>query len=270
VSAAVEVHHVVTAVPSLPADAPTLVLSNALGLTHHMWDKLMPLWAKHFRVVRYDTRGHGDSPVPDGPYTIDDLADDVIALLDRLELDRVHFAGLALGGMTGLHLAARNPDRIGRLAVVSTSSHLPPAELWFERAETVRAMGGGAVADAVVSRWYSDEFARSNPDVIHAAHEVVRFTPREGYAGCCEAIATTDLRASLPSITAPTLVIGGEDDPVATRSRLTALVDSMKDAQLLMIDSAGQLITAEQPKALGKAVVTHVEMPDERTAVGVT
>ena len=127
---AVAVHHVVTG----PPDAPVVVLSNSLGSTHAMWDAQADALAEHFRVVRYDTRGHGGSPVPAGPYDIDDLADDVVALLDTLGVEKAHFVGLSLGGMTGMRLAARNPERVDRLVVLCTGAHLTPSSAWTDRA----------------------------------------------------------------------------------------------------------------------------------------
>ncbi len=139
---AVDVHAVVTG----RADGPVVVLSNSLGSTHRMWDAQLAALEERFRVVRYDTRGHGDSPVPGGPYSIDDLADDVVALLDRLGIARAHVVGLSLGGMTAMRLAARNPERIDRVVLLCTGAQLSPAAAWLERAATVRANGSAAVA----------------------------------------------------------------------------------------------------------------------------
>lgn len=140
------VHHMVDG----PASAPVVLLSNSLGATLEMWDAQLPALTERYRVVRYDTRGHGRSPVPPGPYRLDDLVDDVLGLLDRLGIARVHFAGLSLGGMTGLRLAAREPDRVERLTVLCTSAHLPPASSWTGRAAVVRAHGTAAVTDAIL------------------------------------------------------------------------------------------------------------------------
>lgn len=149
---AVGVHAVVSGA------GPVVVLSNSLGSTHRMWDAQVADLEQRFTVVRYDTRGHGASPVPDGPYTIDDLADDLIALLDRLDLERAHLVGLSLGGMTAMRVAARNPERVDRMALLCTGAQLPPATAWVERAATVRAQGTAAVAAAVVDRWFTDGY----------------------------------------------------------------------------------------------------------------
>jgi 3-oxoadipate enol-lactonase len=161
-------------------DGPVVVLSNSLGATHAMWEANLPALEAHFRVVRYDTRGHGRSPVPSGPYSIDDLADDVVALLDRLEVDTAHFVGLSLGGMTGMRLAARNPDRVDRLVALCTGARLTPSVGWHDRATTVRSQGMQAVAEAVVARWYTPAYLEAHPEVKSRSEAAVARTPAEG------------------------------------------------------------------------------------------
>jgi 3-oxoadipate enol-lactonase len=254
----VAVHHLVEASPDLPADAPFVVLSNSLGATHAMWDPQVPALAQHFRVVRYDTRGHGGSPVPQGPYSIDDLADDLLALLDRLEVERAHLVGLSLGGMTALRLAAREPQRVDRLVVLCTSALLGPAQGWHDRAATVRAHGTGAVAEAVVERWYTAAYARSHPDVVAAARQMVADQPPEGYAWCCEAIAAMDLTSGLPDVVAPTLAIAGDDDPATPPDHLGRIASSVKDGRLLVVPHAAHLASQEQDEVVTRAVLEHL------------
>lgn len=251
---AVAVHHVVTG----PSDAPVVVLSNSLGSTHAMWDAQADALAGHFRVVRYDTRGHGESPVPAGPYDIDDLADDVVALLDTLGVERAHFVGLSLGGMTGMRLAARNPERVDRLVVLCTGAHLTPSSAWTDRATTVRANGSSAVAEAVVSRWFTPDFLVANPDVKASCEATVAATPAEGYASCCEVIAAMDLRADLPAISAPTLAIAGGDDPATPPPHLAAIADAVRDGRLLVVPEAAHLANAEQPATITPAIIAHL------------
>lgn len=241
-----------------PARAPTVVLSNSLGATLAMWDRNVEELARHFSVVRYDTRGHGKSPVVDGPATIDDLADDVVGLLDHLGLDRVHFVGLSLGGMTGMRLAARNPERVDRLAVLCTAALLAPASNWHDRAATVRREGTGAVADAVVSRWYSPGFLARETSRVAAAVATVAATPAEGYAACCDAIAGMDLTADLPAITAPTLAIAGADDPATPPPHLQNIADSVPDGRVLVVKDAAHLANDEQPATVNPALVAHL------------
>lgn len=251
---AVAVHHVVTG----PANAPVVVLSNSLGSTHSMWDAQADALAEHFRVVRYDTRGHGESPVPQGPYSIDDLADDVVALLDTLGVEQAHFVGLSLGGMTGMRLAARNPERVDRLVVLCTGARLDPAQAWTDRAATVREHGTAAVAEAVVQRWFTETYLTDHPEV-RAAHEaVVAATPAEGYASCCEVIAAMDLRPDLTRITAPTLAIAGAEDPATPPAKLQEIADAVQDGRLLVVPESAHLANAQQPQVITPAITTHL------------
>ncbi|GAA1108668.1 3-oxoadipate enol-lactonase [Nocardioides dubius] len=236
-----------------------VVLSNSLGATHTMWDAQLEALSARFRVVRYDTRGHGESPVPQGPYDIDDLADDVIALLDHLGVDRAHFVGLSLGGMTGMRLAARNPERLERLVVLCTGAHLEPSAAWHERAATVRAQGTEAVATAVVQRWFTTPYLAAHPERRAAAEAVVAATPAEGYAGCCEVIAAMDLRTDLPRITAPTLAIAGADDPATPPPHLAAIADAVIDGRLLVVEHSAHLANAEQPETITPAIIEHLD-----------
>ena len=252
---AIDVHAVVSG----RAEAPAVVLSNSLGSTHRMWEPQLAALQQRFRVVRYDTRGHGSSPVPNGPYGIDDLADDLVALLDRLGVERAHLVGLSLGGMTAMRVAGRNPERVDKLALLCTGAQLPPASNWTDRAATVRAHGCVAVAAAVVERWFTPEFLAAHPD-IRANHEaMVVATPVEGYAGCCEAIAALDLRDDLTSITAPTLAIAGSDDPATPPAKLEEIAGGVRDGRLLVVPHAAHLANAEQPGIITSALIVHLE-----------
>jgi 3-oxoadipate enol-lactonase len=238
----VAVHHVVEG----PPDAPTVVLSSSLGATHTMWERQVPALTQHFRVVRYDTRGHGLSPVVPGPCTIQDLADDVVALLDRLDVERAHVVGLSLGGMTAIALAAGNPERVDALALLCTSAHL-------------RAEGTGAVADTVVSRWYTDAFRHAHPDRVARAVATIASIPPEGYAACCEAIAAMDLRDDLASIKAPTLALAGADDPATPPEHLQRIADAVPDARLVVVADAAHLANDEQPDIVNAALLDHLQ-----------
>ena len=240
---------------------PVVVLSNSLGTTHRMWDAQLAAFEDRFRVVRYDTRGHGASPVPDGPYAIDDLADDLVALLDRLGVERAHLVGLSLGGMTAMRVAARDPERVDRLVLLCTGIQLPPASSWTDRAATVRAHGSGAVAEAVVQRWFTPAFLTAHPDVRSASEAMVARTPAEGYAGCCEAIATLDLHDDLASITAATLAIAGADDPATPPAMLEEIAAQVKNGHLLVVSRAAHLANAERPDIITPAIIEHLEQP---------
>lgn len=251
---AVDVHHVVAG----PDEGPVVVLSNSLGSTHTMWDAQADSLAEQFRVVRYDTRGHGGSPVPAGPYDIDDLVDDVVALLDTLHVESAHFVGLSLGGMTGMRLAARNPERVDRLVLLCTGARLEPAGAWYDRAATVREHGSGAVAESVVERWFTAEFLDANPATRAACEAVVAATPAEGYASCCEAIGAMDLRSDLPSIAAPTLAIAGADDLATPPPFLEAIAEHVREGHLLVVPQSAHLANAEQPATITSAIVAHL------------
>jgi 3-oxoadipate enol-lactonase len=249
------VHHVVTG----PADAPPLVLSNSLGADLRMWDPQAGALAERFRLVRYDARGHGGSPVPDGPYTIDHLGQDVVALLDHLGIERAHFAGLSLGGMTGLWLAANAPERLGRLVLVCTSAQLGPPETWRERAETVRAQGTEAVAEAGVGRWLTERFREAHPDTAAWLRDMIAATSDAGYAACCAVIEHMDLTPGLAGISAPTLVIAGAQDPSTPPEHAQRIATAVPGARLEVLDPAAHLANVEQPEAMTRLILEHLE-----------
>ena len=255
----VDVHHVVTG----PEDAPVAVLSNSLGSTYEMWDAQADALAERFRVVRYDTRGHGRSPVPPGPYDIDDLTADLVALLDRLDVERAHVVGLSLGGMTAMRLAAQHPERVDRLVLLCTGARLEPASGWTDRAATVRAHGTAAVAPAVVARWFTPGFLDANPAVRKASEQMVADTPAEGYAGCCEVIGAMDLRRDLPRVAAPTLAIAGADDPATPPPHLAAIASTVADGRLLVVPEAAHLANAQQPGTITPAIIDHLSPKDD-------
>lgn len=241
-----------------PEGAPTVVLSNSLGSTRAMWDRVVPGLAEHFSVLRYDTRGHGGSEVLPGPATLDGLVDDLETLLDELGLERVHAVGLSLGGSTVLRLAAREPDRVDRVVALCTSAWFGPSLPWHERAALVRTDGTGAVASAVVQRWYSPGFLARETDRVAAAEAMVAATPAEGYAAACEAIADLDLRPDLASITAPVLAIAGADDPATPPDALRAIAEGVRDGRLLVVPDSAHLACDEQPETITAAILEHL------------
>lgn len=251
---AVSVHHVIAG----PPDAPTVVLAGSLGSTLAMWDPQIPVLSQAFRVVAYDARGHGGSPVPPGPYSIDDLTDDVVSLLDHLDLETAHVVGLSIGGMVGLRLAAREPARVDRLAVLCTSAYLTPAQAWADRAALVRAEGTGAVAAAVVARWLTDAGRAAHPDQVEWLAAMVAATPAEGYASCCTALEHMDLRPDLPQVIAPTLVIGGAQDPGMPPAHQQAIAEAIPGARLQILDHAAHLASFERADAVNALLLDHL------------
>ncbi|HEU0040891.1 MAG TPA: 3-oxoadipate enol-lactonase [Jiangellaceae bacterium] len=242
-----------------PAGAPVVVLGSSLGTTRTMWDEQLPALSERYRVVRYDHRGHGGSPVPPGPYTVDDLGADLVALLDELGIVRAHHVGLSLGGIVAMWLAVHHPARVDRLALVCTGAHLPPAEAWLARAATVRARGMAAVAEAVADRWFTPAFATSARATDLRAG--LRAVPVEGYAGCCEALAALDLRPQLFRIKAPTLVIAGRDDratPTAYSDELAAGLPAGVCRGLAVVDGAAHLGSVERAEVITGLILEHL------------
>ena len=250
----VDVHHRLDG----PEDAPVLVLSNSLGTANRMWDENLPGLVERFRVLRYDTRGHGESPAPPGPYTVEELAGDALALLDSLGIERVLWAGVSLGGMTGLWLAANAPECIERLAACCTAAHLPPAEMWADRAATARGEGMGTLTVAALERWFSPAYTESAPEVIERFRADLLATPPEGYASCCEAIGRHDLRDKLGAITAPTLVVAGGDDPATPPDKAEEIAAGVPDARLEVLPGARHLANVERADEVTGMLLDHL------------
>lgn len=253
-SAAVDVHAVVEGDP----DAPAVVLSNSLGSDLSMWDRQVSALQRRFRVVRYDHRGHGRSPVPPGPYRIEELAADVLALLDRLGIERASLCGLSLGGMVGMQLAATAPERVDRLVLLCTSVRLDGAEAYRDRAQQVREQGTEAVAAAVVDRWFTPELAVRDPELIARMRAMVAATPTEGYAACCEALAAMDLGPVVARITAPTLVLAGADDRATPPAHGEAIVAGIPDSRLEVLPQAAHMANVEQAEAVTRLMLGHL------------
>jgi 3-oxoadipate enol-lactonase len=242
-----------------PEGAPVLVLSNSIGTTWGIWDAQLPALERRFRVLRYDHRGHGRSEVPPGPYTIDELGEDLVALLDRLGIGRVSLCGLSLGGMVGMWLAARLPERVERLALVCTSARLGPPQLWAERAAVARTRGTAALTEIQAARWFTPAFLERAPATVKGALAMLAATPDEGYAGCCEAIRAMDLRADLPAIAAPTLAVAAADDPATPLPHAEAIVAGIGHARLELVRDAAHLVSMEQPERVTSLLLDHLD-----------
>ena len=202
-----------------PADAPVLVMSNSLGTSLGMWDVQIPALSKSFRVVRYDTRGHGQSSVTEGPYSIEQLGADVLALLDELKVERAAFCGLSMGGLIGQWLAINAPERFSHLVLCNTASKIGNAEGWNSRIETVNAGGQQAMRDlrdGSIARWFTPEFSAANPEVADRIVSMLAATSPAGYAANCAAVRDGDFREQLGLIKAKTLIICGAADAVTT------------------------------------------------------
>ncbi|TCT12703.1 3-oxoadipate enol-lactonase [Tepidamorphus gemmatus] len=239
------------------AGKPWLVLSNSLGTRLEMWDGQAAALADDFRILRYDSRGHGRSDAPAGNYTIERLGRDVLTLLDALGIARARFCGLSMGGMVGMWLGINAPDRLDRLVLCNTGARLGPPELWSQRIEAVASAGMAAVTDAVIERWFTPEFRAARPDKVAPVRRMLLDTPAAGYAGCCAAIRDMDQREAVTSIRIPTLVIGGSRDPATPASMAEELASSIPGARLSILEAA-HLSNIEQEEAFNDTVSTFL------------
>ena len=237
---------------------PPLVLVNSLGTALDLWEPQVGPLAARFRLVRYDQRGHGGTPAPEGPYTIAELAGDALELLDRLGLERVSVCGLSIGGAVATWIAANAPERVDRLVIASAGNRFGTPEMWRERAAAVRAGGTEAVVDAVLDRWFTPAFAAARPDVVAAFRTAFRAVHREGYAGCCEALEEWDATAHLGRIRAPALVLSGSEDSVAPPENGRAMADGIAGARVVVLEDCAHLASAGQPAAFTRAVLEHL------------
>jgi 3-oxoadipate enol-lactonase len=212
---------------------PVLVLSNSLGTDLSMWEPQMAALRPHFCIVRYDTRGHGGSKPTPGPYSIELLGRDVIALLDQLQTGRASFCGLSLGGMTGMWLGAHAQERIDRLGLANTAPRMAPPDMWNQRIEKVNAGGIAAISDAVLGRWFTPDFHASEPAKLAAMKAVMERQPAEGYVACCAAVRDMDQREDIARITAPTLVITGSHDQSTPPADGVFIASRIAGAQLV-------------------------------------
>jgi 3-oxoadipate enol-lactonase len=240
-----------------PEDAPVLVMSNSLGTNLHMWDGQVETFTQHFRLLRYDGRGHGKSAAPEGPYSIEMLSQDVLGLIDTVGIARPHFCGLSLGGMIGQWLAVNAPRRVDRLVLCNTSAHMPPPSLWDGRIEAVMSRGMEAITEAVVERWFSPGFRKSHRDDVAKVRAMLLSTPAVGYAASCMAIRDMDQRDILSAIAALTMVVVGAHDPATPPDDGQFLQRSIRGSRLATLDAA-HLSNIEVAAAFNQAVVTFL------------
>lgn len=240
-----------------PDDAPLLVLSPSLGTTTDLWEGALPALAARFRVLRHDLPGHGDSPVPDGPVRIEDVARGVLSVLDELGVDRVSFCGISIGGMVGQWLGANAPERIDRLVLCCTGAKLGAREDYVARAELVRREGTGVTVDGARERWFTPAF-RDAPEARRILEQLAEI-PAEGYAACAEAVGDWDFRDQLHRVTPGALVLFGEDDPVTPAEVRETLLHGIPAARVAYVRGAAHLANVEQPEAFAAAVLAHLE-----------
>lgn len=237
-----------------PDDAPPLMLSNSLATNLAMWDPQIPALTAHFRVIRYDHRGHGGSDAPQGPYSFEGLAEDAVGILDALDIDKAHWCGLSMGGMTGMRMLTHHRDRIGRAVLANTAAQMGTQEIWDTRAATARAQGMSVIAGPTLERWFTPEFRESNPQAVGRVREMIHATPAQGYAACCEAIRDMDQRETIRAIDAPVLVVIGARDPSTTTEHGELIRDAIPRAQAVSL-AAAHLSNIERPDEFTKAVL---------------
>ena len=233
---------------------PALMLCNSLGSTLHMWDGQMPQLTQHFRVLRYDRRGHGKSGVPAGPYTMEMLGRDALAVLDAAKIEKTHWCGLSMGGMVGMWMGAKAPQRVNKLILSNTSAYFPDKEIWNGRIKTVREKGLQAVVGGTMERWFTKDFRDREPKKIQWMTDMFLSTKPEGFIGCGEAVRDMDHRELIKSIKAPTMVIAGRHDAGTTVEMAEFIRKNIPGASLTLFDAA-HIANVEQQHDYTEAVI---------------
>jgi 3-oxoadipate enol-lactonase len=247
-----------------PEKGRVVLMSNSLMSSYDMWDWTVPALADRYRVLRYDTRGHGRSSTPPGPWSIAALADDAAGLLDALGIEAAHFVGLSMGGMVGQQLGARFPARVLSLSLCDTASEMPPRETWEERLAIARSQGIAALAEGTLKRWFTEPFARRSPGDIEKVRAMILGTGVEGYMACAGAIRDMAQTTMLLAITAPTLILTGRQDPATTVAHATVLHRVIAGSRLVILEDAAHLSNIEQPQAFNAALRAFIDEVDDR------
>jgi 3-oxoadipate enol-lactonase len=240
---------------------PWITLSHSLACNLSMWDEQARVLAKKFKVLRYDTRGHGGTDAPAGPYTLDELAADAQALLEALEIRKTHWVGLSLGGMIGQTFALNHPGLLQSLALCDTTSRYPAeaAPMWADRIQTVEAKGMGAVVDGTLARWFTEPYRNSRKDVVDRVAATIRGTPVAGFVGCCHAIPKINVTDRLKEITCPALVVVGDQDAATPPAMAREIHSALPGSELVIIPSAAHLSNIEQPDAFNEALLGFLD-----------
>ncbi|WP_033289052.1 3-oxoadipate enol-lactonase [Amycolatopsis jejuensis] len=240
-----------------PPDAPVVVFGPSLGTTLGLFEPQLAL-AQQFRVIRHDLRGHGGSAVPPGPYTIGEMAADVVALLDDLGVDRFSYVGVSIGGAIAQWLGVHEPGRVESLVICSSAARFHDPAGWPDRAARVRTDGTGFLLESRCGAWYTPEFAQREPATAEWLLDMLRTVPREGYAGSCEAIGQFDLRSRLSEITVPTTVIAGAEDPATPADMVRAIATGIGDARFVLVPGTSHLVNVERPDIVNAEITRQV------------
>lgn len=240
---------------------PALIFSNSLGTNFSMWQPQVEAFKNDYYIVCYDTRGHGGSSAPHGPYSIDQLGTDVVHLLDHLQIDKAIFCGISMGGLTGQWLAIHHPERFNHIMVCNTAAKIGQESAWNDRAQLVREQGLDSIASTAASRWFTEKFIQHNPKIVKELSKNLAAGSTEGYASCCEALSKADLRAKLKDICVPMLIVAGSRDPVTTVADGQYMVNNIKNSALFEID-ASHISNIEQPEKFNKALQQFIAARD--------
>jgi 3-oxoadipate enol-lactonase len=244
-------------------DAPAVLMSNSLGTNLQMWDDQAEALKTRFRVIRYDSRGHGDSVADEGPYSVEQLGRDALAILDALNISKAHYVGLSMGGMVGMWLLTNAPERIGRAVLANTGAHMGTPDVWNARIRTAKTDGMAALTASTMDRWFTREFQEGSPQAVERIAQMVRATPAEGYAACCAAIRDMDQRESIRGIVNPVLVIVGKSDPATPPTMGGLIADHIKGARLLALDAA-HLSNIEASNAFNRALLSFLSVQEHK------
>jgi len=240
----------------IEGEGPWLTLSHSLACNLSMWDPQMAVLRKHYKVLRFDTRGHGASSAPAGAYTLEQMADDVHGLFAELGIKRTHWAGLSMGGMIGETYALKYPGVFQSMVLADTTSRRPPnaAQMWGDRIRTAREQGMEALVEGTLERWFTEPYRESHPDVMARIGDDIRNTPVAGFSGCCEAIAKIDVLDRLKDIDCPALVIVGAQDHGTPPEMARQIHANLRGSDLLIIPDAAHLSNVEQPEVFNRAL----------------
>lgn len=241
-----------------PQDKPVIMLSNSLMSTHRMWDPQMTALTERYRVLRYDTRGHGATDTTEGPYSIEMLANDAAALIDALGVGPVHFLGLSMGGMIGQRLAAARPELVRSLCLCDTASEMPTVEMWNTRIATAEQHGIEGLLRGTIQRWFTPEFIARSPAAVGFVEGMIRDTAAKGYIGCASAVRDMSQTHILSRIRTPTLVLIGAKDPACTPAQGDVLHANIAGSEKVVIEDAAHLSNIEKPQEFNDAILRFI------------
>ena len=241
------------------ASKPAIVFSNSLGTNFSMWQPQIEAFCQDHFVICYDTRGHGGSSAPQGPYRIDQLGQDVVNLLDHLKVEKAAFCGISMGGLTGQWLAINQAERFSHVVVCNTAAKIGQEHAWLDRAQLVREQGLAPIASTAAGRWFTEPFVQSNPDIVVKLSNDLGAGSIEGYASCCEALAKADVREQLKDIKVPVLVVAGQQDPVTTVADGEFMQQRIASSQIFEIN-ASHISNIEQPEDFNQAVASFLHV----------